>query len=143
MKIYAVIWFCCAAALQSGCVSNDPDKRFMDAAPIAGKEVTGSHTPVLFPDYFLMDGFELHDHGHIPDTPLVGAGMSTDLDLSSVRTRFSDTLHFHQWETESMEIGKQSFRIIAAHAREMVEIRAVKGSYGPVQIFILYSPKAN
>ena len=108
----------------------------MDRAPIAAQ----ARDPIRFPDYFLMEGFELHDHGRIPRTALIGAGMSVDLELSAVRAGFSDVLHENRWETETTEIGRQSFRIMASNASERVEIRGVQGTSGPTQIFLLYTP---
>jgi hypothetical protein len=129
----------CGAALIAGCVSNKPNRVFLDHAPIGEAGQAGVLAAVLFPDYFLIDGVELHEHGHIPRTQLIGAGMSISLDLASVRSRFNDQLYFHKWTTDKMEMGPQSFRILASHEGETVEIRGVRGTSGPTHIFLLYS----
>ena len=135
MRAFRRILIYSALALLAGCASKEPERDFLDSAPIAARQ-----HPVLFPEYFLMDGIELHDHGRIPRTNLIGAGMSSMSDLAEVRTGFNDVLHAHQWETDTMEIGRQSFRIIASQSGETVELRGVQGTSGPVQIFLLYTP---
>jgi hypothetical protein len=97
---------------------------------------------VLFPDYFLMDGFKLNDHGHISGTELVGADMTVAQELGSVRSLVSEQLSLHEWTTDKMEIGRQYFRVLASHAGEEIEIRAVQGT-GPTQVFLLYHPSAS
>jgi len=136
MRLPARVWLYCMIALLTGCVAAKPEKVFLESAPIAAE----AQAPVLFPRYLLMDGLKLHDHGRIPRTGLIGAGMSAERDISSVRTGFNDVLHMHGWETETMEIGRQSFRIIASHAGERIEIRGVQGASGPTQVFLLYTP---
>jgi hypothetical protein len=136
MKKAVQILVCSTVLPLAGCTTGDADKVFLDRAPITSE----AEDPIRFPEYFLMEGFELHDHGRIPRTSLIGAGMSVDLDLSAVRTGFSDVLYENQWETETMEIGRQSFRIIATYRLETVEIRGVQGTSGPTQIFLLYAP---
>lgn len=125
------------ALWMSGCATNRQGKTFLDNTPID----TEARAPVRFPDYFLLDGVELQDHGRIPNTQLIGAGMTMERDLSSVRSSFSDVLHRHEWDTEMMEMGKQSFRIIATHDGETVEIRGVQGTTSATtHIFLLYTP---
>ena len=92
---------------------------------------------VLFPDYLLIDGFELNDHGRIAGTALIGAEMTVLQDLGTVRSLVSEQLTLHEWTTDKMEIGRQHFRILASHAGEEIEIRAVQGT-GPTQVFLLY-----
>jgi hypothetical protein len=96
---------------------------------------------VLFPDYLLIDGFELNDHGRISGTELIGADMTAAQDVGAVRILISDQLSMHEWRTDKMEIGRQYFRALASHAGEELEIRAVQGT-GPTQVFILYHPSA-
>ncbi len=132
----------CGLVLMTGCASKTPQRVFLENTPLDGQGVVGARPVVLFPDYFLIDGFELQEHGHIPSTGLVGAGMTTSLDLAAARTRFSDLLHYHQWSTDKLEMGPQSFRVIASHEGESVEIRGVRGTSGPTHIFLLYSPPA-
>jgi len=95
---------------------------------------------LLFPEYFLMEGFELNQHGRIPQTSLIGGGMRAKLGLRTVRNRFGDALDAHGWTVDKMEIGKQSFRLTASFKEEEVEIRGVQGR-GATQVFILYQPE--
>ncbi len=134
-----ITWLCCSMVMIAGCVSHDSKKVFLENTPLDVPQKPS----VLFPDYFLMDGFELHDHGHIPNTRLIGAGMSADLDLATVRGRFNDVLYLHEWNTDALEIGRQSFRIIASHNGASVEVRGVQGTSGPTRIFLLYTPGQN
>jgi hypothetical protein len=97
---------------------------------------------VLFPDYFLMEGFRLNDHGRIPGTLLIGADMTVTQELRAVRSLINDQLSRHEWTTDKMEIGRQYFRILASQAGEEIEIRAVQGT-GPTQVFLLYRPSAS
>ncbi len=140
MKKHWLGWIGFSVALLSGCATQ-PTEEASDWAPVAAPAEAGEQRPVImFPGYFLMDGYELHDHGHIPQTRLIGAGMSAKLDMAAVRQQFSDVLYSHQWTTDKMELGRQYFRIMASHDGETVEIRAVQGSSGPVQVFLLYTP---
>ncbi|MEA2068632.1 MAG: hypothetical protein U9P12_05475 [Verrucomicrobiota bacterium] len=130
------------AALLAGCVAPDgPSEPVVDASETMTFLKPGLRPEMLlFPEYFLMEDFELHQHGRIPETALVGAGIKTALDLRIVRTRFSDALASKGWKTDQMEVGKQSFRLIASLKGEEVEIRAVQGG-GATQVFILYQPR--
>lgn len=94
---------------------------------------------LLFPEYLLMEECELHQHGRIPETNLVGAGMRTKLSLSTVRKEYSDALDSKGWSIVKMEVERQAFRLIAKLNDQEVEVRAVQGR-GPTEIFILYSP---
>jgi hypothetical protein len=97
---------------------------------------------VLFPDYFLMEDCRLNEHGRIPGTPLIGADMTVAQELSAVRGLINDQLSLHEWTTDKVEIGRQYFRMLASHAGETIEIRAVQGT-GPTQVFLLYRPSAS
>lgn len=94
---------------------------------------------ILFPDYLLMEDFELNQHGGIRESSLVGGGLKTALGLKAVRRRFNDALVSHGWTIDTIEIGKSSFRLKASLKGEFLEIRAVQGS-GPTQVFLLYQP---
>jgi len=96
---------------------------------------------VLFPDYLLIDGFELNDHGRIAGTALIGADMTVLQDLGTVRSLVTEQLYLHEWTTDKMEIGRQYFRVLASLAGAEIEIRAVQGT-GPTQVFLLYHPAA-
>ncbi len=95
---------------------------------------------LLFPDYFLMEDFELNQHGNIPASDLVGAGLRTELDLKVAMRRFNDALDANGWMTEKTEFGKNAFRTLASTADEYIEIRAVQGN-DVTEIFVLYRPK--
>lgn len=125
----------------SGCISaREPTEPVVDvnsSMEFLGEELRPE--VLLFPEFLMMADFELHQHGRIPETSLVGGGLKTALSLSVVRQRFNDVLADNGWTSEKMEIGRQSFRIMAAKGMEQVEIRAVQGS-GAAQVFILYTP---
>lgn len=116
------------------------------SAPVPVSEdapVTEPPAPVvLFPAYFLMEGFELNDHGRISGTALIGADMTVAQDIGAVRERISGKLSIHEWTTDKMEIGRQYFRVLASQAEAEVEIRGVQGT-GPTQVFLLYQPSAS
>lgn len=94
-----------------------------------------------FPEYLFLEDLELDAHGRIPESPLIGAGLKTKLDLKTVLRRYNDVLATHGWKLTKAEMAKQSFRLLAAKKAETLEIRAVQGS-GPAQVFILYKPDA-
>ncbi|MEE9368578.1 MAG: hypothetical protein V3V05_06900 [Pontiella sp.] len=94
---------------------------------------------LLFPEYLLMEDFELNQHGIIPESTIVGGGLKTTMGLQVVRRRFNDVLADNNWMVDKVEIGKNSFRIMASLEGEALEIRAVQ-SLGPTQVFLLYQP---
>ncbi|WP_372805796.1 hypothetical protein [Pontiella sp.] len=94
---------------------------------------------LLFPEFLLMEDFELHQHGRIPETRLVAAGMNSSLGLASVRMRFSEALGEAGWSMGKVEMAKQSFRMLATLGVEELEIRAVQGG-ADTQVFLLYLP---
>jgi hypothetical protein len=95
---------------------------------------------LLFPEHFLMEDFELNQHGNIPQSSLVGGGLKTKLDLKSTMRRFNEVLDSDGWETDKVELGKKSFRTMASKGGEYIEIRAVEGDVS-TEVFILYQPK--
>ncbi|MDZ8117185.1 hypothetical protein [Pontiella agarivorans] len=92
---------------------------------------------LLFPEYMLMEEYELNQHGRIPQTELIGAGLRTKLSLATVRKEYSDVLADKGWSISTMEIDRQAFRLIAQLNDQTVEIRGVQGR-GPTEVFILY-----
>jgi hypothetical protein len=123
----------------TGCASAPVEMENKADAPPA----TEPARPVaLFPDYLLLDDFTLNDQGHIPGTGLIGADMTVAQELGAVRGLISEQLSLHTWTTDKMEIGRQYFRVLASHAGEEIEIRAVQGT-GPTQVFLLYRPAAS
>lgn len=131
-----------AMTLIAGCSSfQSPPALVIDQAAAMEYLVPGLRPEVLlFPEYLMMEGFELNQHGRIPETELVGAGLKTGLSLSITRRRFMDQLDSNGWNTTKMEIEAQSFRLIAGRKLETIEIRGVQGS-GPTEIFMLYRPE--
>lgn len=127
----------CFAILLAGCATLPESTELADNTVIV--KSAQSPRPIHFPTYFLMEGVQLNDHGYIPSTSLIGADMTTALDLRTVRSRFGDILAKEGWHTDKMEIARQSFRLMASRERDTVEIRAVQGT-GPTQIFLLYTP---
>ena len=96
---------------------------------------------LLFPDYLFMPDFELDQHGRIPGSTVVGAGLKTKLGLHASLERFSEVLGTNSWVIASQEAEDQSFRLKAEKRGDTLEIRAVQGS-GPTEVFILYHPKS-
>lgn len=125
----------------SGCVApKEPTEPVVDVdASMEFLEPGLRPEVLLFPEYLMLEEFELHQHGRIPETPLVGGGMKTAVSLSVVRGRFNDVLADNGWRSDKTEIGRQSFRLLASRGVEQLEIRAVQGG-GPTQVFILYTP---
>lgn len=121
----------------AGCASGPVEMEHEDDAPAAEPPPP----VVLFPDYLHIDGFKLNNQGHISGTGLIGADMTVTQELGVVRSLVSEQLSLHTWTTDKMEIGRQYFRVLASHAGEEIEIRAVQGT-GPTQLFLLYRPAA-
>lgn len=94
---------------------------------------------LLFPDYLLMEDFQLNQHGRIPDSELIGVGMHTSLSLREVRTRLADVLVANGWKIDDVEISGQSFRMLASLERDTAEFRVVQGT-GITHLFLLYDP---
>lgn len=92
-----------------------------------------------FPDYLLMEGYELNQHGMIPGTRLIGVEMKTEFPLRAVRSAFNDIFRAYGWRTDGVEIGGLSFRLLAHLDDAFLEIRAVQG-LNETQVFVLYTP---
>ena len=138
MRTFILLLF---SVLLVGCVTtNEPDEAVVNTAESMEFLEPGLRPEVLlFPEYFLMEDFELNQHGIVPASSLVGGGLKTEMELKIVRRRFSDVLAANDWVVDNFEIEKRSFRIKASLAGEFIEIRAVQGD-GPTQVFILYQP---
>lgn len=96
--------------------------------------------PLLFPEYLFLEGFELDQHGRIPQTALVGAGLKTKMPLKMVLRRYKAVLALKGWRVGTVEEEEeQSFRLMAVKKGETLEIRVVQGT-GLTQVFILYWP---
>ncbi len=94
---------------------------------------------LLFPEYLLLEDFELEAHGRIPKTIRVGAGLKTQMGLKTVLRRYRNILMLRGWRIDQTEQASQSFRLVASKKAETLEVRAVQGT-GPTQVFILYKP---
>ena len=127
--------------LLAGCVTTDePGGAVVNTAESMEFLEPGLRPEILlFPEYLLMEDFELNQHGEIPGSSLVGGGLKTELGLKLVRSRFSTALAENNWVIDNVDIGKSSFRIKGSLDNEYIEIRAVQGS-GATQVFILYQP---
>lgn len=129
-----------AIGLLAGCATPpSPEPAVADADAMLYLEPGLRPETLLFPEYLLMEGFELDQHGRIPESRLVGAGMKSKLPLGTVLRRFNDVLASKGWSVTQAEMGHQSFRLMAAQKGETLEIRAVQGS-GATQVFVLYQP---
>lgn len=134
-------WYYGFLVLLTGCVAPEPPAEpVVDPAAAMEFLEPGLRPEVLlFPEYMLMEEYELNQHGRIPETELIGAGLRTKLSLATVRKEYSDALDAEGWSTTSMEIDRQAFRLIARLNDQDVEIRAVQGT-GATEVFILYHP---
>ena len=130
-----------ALLLVCGCATREEPAEPMVVAEEAMTYLDPGLRPevLLFPEYLLMDGFRLARHGRIPETRMVGAGMEADLPLAAVRRRFQNQLDAHGWKLGQVELGPQSFRLMATRKGDNLEIRTVQGT-GPAEVFILYRP---
>ncbi len=140
MRIQAVILILTTSLLW-GCVAPDNagDPVIVESESMTYLESGLRPEVLLFPEYLLMEDFELHQHGRIPGTPWVGGGMTTSLPLARVRSQLSDLLVAMGWSIDKVEMGNQSFRLMGTRLDRTLEIRAVQGT-GATQIFVLYNP---
>ena len=122
-----------------GCVSTEPPAVVQQEDVMLFLEPGLRPETLLFPEYLLLEDFELEAHGRIPQTPLVGAGLKTPMGLKTVLQRYSNILALRGWRIDKTEQENQSFRLMASKKAETLEIRAVQGT-GPTQVFILYKP---
>ena len=143
MRILTSILLFFVAAL-NGCVA--PPKSVEPAEPVVDDTELMTYIDaelrpetILFPEYLLMEGFELDRHGRIPGSSLVGVGLKTKFPLAQVRRDVSQIMKAHDWITERTDIGGSSFRVMASLKLEKLEVRAVQGS-GETQVFIVYTP---
>lgn len=122
-----------------GCVAPKPPPEEAGTMPPLAPEENPRPANLLFPDYLLMDDFEIDQHGRIPENTLVGADMMTALNLTETLQRFTAVLDAHGWTTTRQEIASQSFRLLGAQNGATLEIRAVQGT-GMTKVFLLYQP---
>lgn len=126
--------------LISACRSMDPAGPVVDAnAVMTFLQSDLMPEKLLFPEFLLMEDFELNQHGRIPGSSMIGGDMQTNLKLTEVRGRFGDALSSNGWKIDRVEVGGGSFRMLASKAGEEVEVRAVQET-GAAQVFILYTP---
>ena len=133
-----MIPFCLASLLLAGCVTDSPEVVVDEGGSMEFLEPGLRPDVLFFPEYLLMEDFELHQHGRIPETQLVGAGMQTLFSLAEVRRKYGDLLAANGWKTDKLEMGGQSFLLKASDGGgDTLEIRAVQGA-GPTHVFLLY-----
>lgn len=94
---------------------------------------------IYFPAHLLLEGDHLDKHGRIPSSPLVGAEIASVSNLVSVKAQYDKVLVQQGWTIETEEDYPSAFRIKAVRGTQMLEIRAVQGTAGPTQIFVLYA----
>ncbi len=94
---------------------------------------------IYFPAHLLLEGDRLSNHGRIPSSPLVGAEITSVSNLASVKAQYDEVLAKQGWTIEGDEDYPGAFRIKAVRGTQTLEIRAVQGTAGPTQIFILYA----
>ncbi len=125
----------------AGCVApQQPAEPVVDQAETMTFLEPGLRPEVLlFPEYLLLEDFELTRHGRIPETSLIGAGMQTKVNLKITHRRLSNVLTSKGWKIDRAEAGSQSYRLLASLDGESLEVRSVKGT-GATQVFILYEP---
>lgn len=128
-----VLWVGCAAPPEAPVIQQD------DVVLFLGPDLRPES--LQFPEYLLMEDFELEAHGRVPETNLIGIGLKTKLDLQSARSRCDTMLNSKAWRVGTVEEGAQSFRLLATRKGETLEIRGVQGS-GLTQVFILYRPRS-
>lgn len=140
MKIGWMLLFF-GSALVAGCRMADLDEAVVKPEPLSMVFQDGQAIPVYFPEYLLVRNAQLGDHGRIPATRLVGAEITVDLDLLSVREYYVVALESQGWNTDRMEQDDHSFWMMASQGDgSTVEVRAVQGSAGPTHVFLLYTP---
>ncbi|MBT8042775.1 MAG: hypothetical protein KJN98_06360 [Pontiella sp.] len=137
---YMPLWMVCVSLL-AGCVAPQKSEEpvVVEAETMTFLEAGLRPEVLLFPDYLLLEDFELTRHGRIPETSLVGAGMQTKMDLKITHRRLSNVLTAKGWRIDRTEVGSQSYRLMATLDGESLEVRSVKGT-GATQVFILYQP---
>lgn len=131
----------CVGAL-CGCTTPSSDPVEPDAADAAGMGFLeeGLHAEeYLFPEYLLLDGFKLVEHGIISQTSLIAVDMQTWFPLEVAHERLNDVMTANGWSILQVEEKRQSFRLTASMDAEFLEIRAVRGT-GPTRIFVMYRP---
>jgi len=136
-------YFCVATSffLLVGCASVLPEQQTIvdENATMVYLEENLEPEALLFPAYLLGRDVELGQHGRIPGTNLIGAGMQVKRPLRVVHRELMVALEEHGWIVDAIEDDRQSFRIMASLGDENLELRGVQGS-GSTHIFVLYTP---
>lgn len=133
---------CLIAMVLAGCQTS----RNKDEGPVVDPSATMEFLEpglrpevILFPEYLVLEDFEIERHGRVPNSEFIGAGLKTTFSLNETRTRYTDVLEARGWSVDKVEIEKHSFRMLASTAKEHIEIRGVRGS-GDTSLFLLYEP---
>ena len=132
------------AAGWAGCASNkasEPEAVVDVDRSLAylGPEVRPEN--LLFPDFLFTDDLALGQHGRIPGTPLIGAGMTGKKPLKEFSHRYTRLLAQNGWSVTLAEFSPHAFRLQATTGSEALEIRGVQGT-GPTCLFLLYHPSS-
>ena len=125
--------------LLCGCATDTPPVVVEEADAMIHLGANLRPENLFFPEYLFLAGFELDQHGRIPESTLVGADLKTKQGLATVLREFNNVLVAKGWETTRLESKRNAFRLLASMNADTLEIRAVQGT-GPTQIFILYRP---
>jgi hypothetical protein len=143
MARFLYSFFIAVWVLMAGCQNTDTGDLHIDETEVMVFIDSGLRPEVLlFPDYLLPEDYELDQHGRIPGTSLVGAGMKVGKGIRQVEAQFGNLLSQKEWTVSARESSDQSFRLMADHSSgSYVEIRGVQGT-GPTHIFILFRPEA-
>ena len=131
-----------AGAMLCGCASRPVEPVVQQEDVVLFLEPGLRPESLQFPEYLLMEEFELEAHGRVSGTNLIGIGLKTKLDLESARSRCYDMFAGKGWTVDKAELDSQSLRLLASKKGETLEIRAVRGT-GVTQVFILYRPRAS
>ena len=141
MRLFFPFYILIGSLLMAGCATvEEPEVVVDDTEVLLYLEKDLRPEPLLFPEYLLMENFEIDQHGRIPNSSLVCAGLKTKLDLAAARQHFDQLLASKGWNTIQSESTENSFRLLTAKKGESLEIRAVQGTAPPVQILLLYRP---
>ena len=93
----------------------------------------------LFPEYLLMQGFEIERHGAMLGSDWVMASLKTKATLSATFQRLEKRLTSKGWNLRLKKLDTDSFRLVASQKGQLLEFRGVQG-VGITRILLLYHP---
>jgi hypothetical protein len=124
------------------CATTEPETVVNDNEVLLYLDPDLRPEPLLFPEYLLMADFEIDQHGKIPNSTLVCAGIKTMLNLTTTHQHLNQLLATEGWTITKDENAEHFFRLLATKQSESLEIRAVQGTSPPVQVLLLYRPES-